>query len=109
MRTSEERVEELHRRMAEMKKKKQHRKMIISTLTVFAACLCLLILEASFISRMPLQTDVQIQESMTASIFASQGMLDHIVTAIIAFCLGIAFTCFCLRLKKWNDRDKHDD
>ena len=95
--------------MAELKKKKQNRKLIISTSVAFAACLCLLILEAAFISGVQLKTDVYVQESMTASIFASQGMLGYIVTAIIAFCLGVAFSCFCLRLKKWNDRDKHDD
>ena len=98
MRTSEEKVEELHRRMKNVKRQRMRRKMMIYSSSVLAACLCVVV-SAIMTSKAMNLTNVNAKESMTASIFASEGMLGYIVIALIAFTLGIAFTCFCKKLK----------
>lgn len=109
MRTSNEKVEELHRRMQNLKGKRLRKKMIITSSSVLAACVCIVILSAVFISQIPENSDINIRESMAASIFASDGILGYIVTALIAFTIGIAFSCFCIKLKKWYDHETRDD
>jgi len=109
MRTSEEKVNELHRRMKNVKLQRMRRKIFISSSSVLAVCLCIVVVSAIAISRSPVLTNLTVKESMTASIFASKGMVEFIVIALIAFTLGVAFTCFCIRLKKWYDDEKRND
>ena len=40
------------------------------------------------------------------SIFANSDILGYVVVGLIAFLLGISFTIFCIRLKKWNEDEK---
>ena len=108
MRTSEERVAELHRRMAELRKKRQRRKYLLSCAGAVAACLELAVVTALVIANTPLQPPAAGTAGYTASIFAGYEHLGAIVVAILAFCLGAMVTVFCYRLRRHME-DEHDD
>ena len=97
---SEERVQELHRKMAVLQKKKAQKAIMIQTAVAFAACLALAITSAVMIARLPVAYSVGVPGSMTGSVFAENGALGYIMVAIISLCLGIAFTLFCVLLRK---------
>jgi len=97
---SEERVKELHRKMAVLEKKKAQKIIAIQTAVAFVATLFLAITSAVMIARLPNTTAVGVPGSMTGSIFAENGALGYIMVALISLCLGIAFTLFCVLIKK---------
>ena len=42
----------------------------------------------------------------SASIFTNNGILSYVIVGLIAFILGISFTIFCFRLKRWSNEEK---
>ena len=53
---------------------------------------------------------VQLPGFACAGIFADSGAPGYIVIALLAFCLGVLITVFCIRLNRYmNEEDKHDD
>ena len=108
MRTSEERVRELHLRMDRMTRKESHRRYLLRCGAVCAACLAAAILLALFISRLPIQSGGADTEYYTASIFADHGALGYVVTVFLAFCLGALVTVFCYRLKQRSEEENRE-
>jgi len=102
MRSNEERIELMHQRAAQFKKKENDKKIRYIQLTSLGFALAMVILLAFF---MPGLTELSVQGSipvgMNASIFAQKETLGFIVIAILSFLLGIAVTIFCFCLKKW--------
>ena len=97
MRTSEERITELHRRMRVLARKKQ---LYYSFTGVFAVCLIAVILFAVGISHLQMVVAFEtISASFSASIFSNHVALKYIVVGIVALCLGILITLFCSRVK----------
>ncbi len=96
MRTSEERINELHRRMDAMNVRRYR----LVTAASFAACLLIVVIMAVVVSRLPLQQSGENVVGAMASIFAEQAYLGYIVIAILAFCLGSMVTVFCFRIRK---------
>ena len=110
MRTSEERVKEMHRRMDTLKQAKVSRRYHLACAAACAAALVLTVLTALVISRLPVQSGDPVSDGATASVFAGNTALGYIVTALIALCLGALVTVFCFRMKRHiNETEKHDD
>ena len=109
MRTSEELVEELHRRMDARKKRLERRRLYGLCAGACAACLALVVLFAMAVSRLPLQSPGAGVYGTAASIFADRAALGYVAVAIVAFCLGAFVTIFCFRLKKHREEEPDDD
>ena len=109
MRTSEERVDELHRRM---KQRREERNgwcagVRLTSAAVFALCFLLTVSAAFWISVLSPETTGS-ASGAAASIFADHGILGYAVIAIVAFCLGTEATLLCFRLKR-RYGEKDDD
>ena len=100
MRTSEERVQELHRRMDDMKKEKERRVFRIEAAAAGVLSLAAVIVMALLISRMPMIGPEAQEAGAAGSIFANNVSLGYIVVALLAFFLGTVVTVFCVRIKK---------
>ena len=110
MRTSEERVAELHRRMDAMRQSKNRRKYISICAGLCAACLVVAVGFAVMIAKNPVQPPIQAGSGATASIFAEQAALGYVIVALVALCLGVMATLFCFRLKRrMEEEEKRDD
>ena len=106
MRTSEERVAELHRRMRE----RRIARFRIISIGMSAACLALVTLFSVYISRLPVWDPNAASGGITASIFANHSALSLAVVAIAAFCLGAMVTVLCYRLRQhMMDEERRDD
>ena len=108
MRTSEERVLELHRRMDEMKRQKARRRYVQTCAGAFAACLAITVLLALGVSGLPERAQNAASGSMTASVFAGSPALSYIVVALAGLILGVMVTVFCFRLRNRME-DRRDD
>lgn len=109
MRTSEERIQELHRRMNAMKEAKSRRRYRLVCSAACVASLTITILLALIIARLPYQAPGEITGSAAASIFADRASLGYVVIALLAFCLGALVTIFCFRMKKHMKERQDDD
>ena len=108
MRTSEERVEELHRRMDGLRRQKNLRRYRLQCALACAACLVLTTALAFAIAGTAVQAPEVVSAGVSASIFAGHTTLGYVVIALLAFCLGAVFTIFCFRLRKHGE-EKDDD
>ena len=109
MRTNEERIAAMHRRAAELERKKRERVAKVMSFSAVAACLVMITVLSFYIPRVMDTVDIsgmaRVAEGMNASIFATAGVLGYVVTGILAFLLGIAVTVLCFRLKMWKDEN----
>ena len=107
MRTNEERIAEMHRRAAELERKKRGRVARVLSFSAVAACLVMIIGLSFSIPRVMDTMDIsgmaRVMEGMNASLFATAGVLGYVVTGILAFLLGISVTVLCFRLRMWKD------
>lgn len=99
MRTSDERLQELHRRMAAMKNVRIRRTMRIHCAAVCTAALAAVLLVAFSVANTPVKTPDAVIYGTSASIFADHGALGYIVVSVTALCLGVLATILCFRLK----------
>ena len=109
MRTSEERIEELHRRTAFLRQAKLRRKYRLLGGLAVCICLVLSVLFAAVVAHAPASTIGTISTGATASIFTDHGALGFVMVAVVAFCLGALVTILCYHMKKRvADGDKQD-
>lgn len=108
MRSSEERVNELHRRMASYRRTKARRSLWLGTAAV-AACLAVVILFALDVSRRAFELSDGNVGGITASIFAEHGALGFVTVALAAFCLGALATVLCFRLKRNGENGENGE
>ena len=109
MRTSEERVAEMHRRMDGLKRAKALRRYRLTCAGAGAAALIVTVLLALGVSRLPIQVNDPVSGAVTASAFAGNAALGYIVVALMALCLGVFVTVFCFRLKRRTKDGDTDD
>ena len=107
MRTNEELVDELHRRMKKRRRVKVRRARLISA-AAFIVCLAVSMVVAIGVSQRPVDAPGAITGAVTASIFAEHTTLGYVVVALTAFCLGALVTIFCFRIKK-HLKENQDD
>ena len=109
MRTSEERVEELHRRTATLRQAKLRRKNCLLSGAAVFVCLALSILFAAAVAHAPASASGAMPAGAAASIFADHAVLGFVVVALVSFCLGTLVTILCYRLNKnTGDGEKRD-
>ena len=104
MRTSEERVEELHHRMKSLERERNRRRYTIMCAAALSACLVITVSMAFVISMTTVQSPTAYSGGVSASIFADHGALGYVITALLAFCLGATVTIFCFRLQKHEEK-----
>ena len=107
MRSHEERVAEVKRRIVAREREKRLRRNRIAMASAAAACLALIV-GASVI--MPgiaakIQTGSYSGFETAASIFQSSAALGYIVIGLLAFLLGVCLTVLCFRLRQMNRED----
>ena len=108
MRTSEERVRELHRRMDARNRGKALRRYRLVSAAALAACLVLAVGLAVVIAGLAVQAPSAGPAGIAASIFAGHTVLGYIVTALLAFCLGAFVTVFCFRMRRHREEEDDD-
>lgn len=106
---SDERIEELHRRMRILKKKRAHRVLMLEYTATFAACVTLAVLSGLLISKLPAMSIQGVPGTMTGSVFSEGAALGYIMVALVSVCLGISFTIFCILLKKRMKKEEGDN
>ena len=109
MRTSEERVQELHRRMDAMEQAKNRRRYLLLCAAACTASLALTVAIALVIAYLPFRSPGEITGSAAASIFADHASLGYVVVALLAFCLGALVTVFCFRMKQHRKESRDND
>ena len=110
MRSNEERVAEVKRRIAEKERQKKLRRSRIAAVSAVAACLVLLI-GASF--AMPgIAAGIQAGDyagfETAASMYGGGAALGYIVIGLLAFLLGVCVTVLCFRLRQMSREDGQD-
>ncbi len=109
MRTSEERVKELHRRMQSRRQEKLRRRFSLIAAASGAAGLAAALIFAVGLSRLSVEIPQQTILGAAGSIFADHEALGYVVVALMAFCLGAAVTVLCYRLQKRMTEEHGDD
>lgn len=108
MRTSEERLDELHRRMDKRTRDKKSRDFMLRSAAVCIAGLAITVVCAFLIAKAPYRNPGAAESGIPGSIIATQSVLGYIVIGILAFCLGAMVTILCFRLRKHLE-EKGDD
>ena len=99
MRTSEERIQELHSRMAALRARDNRRSRIAEAgLVVLALAAALTI--AVLVGLFPVKAPAEGGGGAMASIFAGHEALGYIVVSLAAFLLGALVTVLCFRLDR---------
>ena len=111
MRSHEERIAEVKRRIAEKECRRRQRQERIAALFGVAACLVLLI-GASF--AMPgiaasIQTGDYAGFETAASMYGGSAALGYIVIGLLAFLLGVCVTVLCFRLRQMSREDGQNE
>ena len=109
MRTSEERIEELHRRIALRRQEKTDRRYRAVAASSVAAMLALTLLIAQSLSNLSARVPGAATGAFTASIFSDHAALGFVVAALAAFCLGSLGTVLCYRLRNRKDYGERSD
>lgn len=111
MRSHEERVAVVKRRIAEAEQEKRLRHSRIATTCAMAACLLLIVglsaIMPGIVSKM-VGGDYA-GGGTTASIFGDSAVIGYIVIGIIAFLLGVCVTILCFRIRKFRREDKKEE
>ena len=107
MRSHEERVAEVKRRIVAREREKRLRR---NKITVFAAAAACLVLIVGTSLAMPgiaakIQTGSCYGFETAASIFQSSAALGYIAIGLLAFLLGVCVTVLCFRLRQMNRED----
>jgi len=109
MRTSEERVRELHRRMDGMRRSR-HQLYLLTCTAAGAAGLAASILLALMLSQLQVHSPGVMTAGASASIIVDHAVLGYTLIAVVAFSLGVLLTVFCSRLRReMGEEEKNDD
>ena len=108
MRSNEERVAEVKRRIAEKERQKKLRYSRIAAVSAVAACLVLIVGLSLFMPGIAgqIQSGGYSDYEMAASMFSGSDALGYIVIGLFAFLLGVCVTilCFRIHLLNWEDQ-----
>ena len=111
MRTNEERIGLIHKRTAEIKRKRQKIKQRALDMICIAACLILVVGIGSFLPG--LAAGITCSEihhaSGAASLVGSHAALGYILMGLMAFLLGVCVTVLLYRLRRRNEREQREN
>ena len=101
MRSSKERISELHNKAKRMARERGMRRLRAACAGMAAVCIALTVAVGYAVSKAVLRTPAEaIRQSLMASIFVRSGAAGYIFVAVLAFALGALFTIFCVHLKR---------
>ena len=104
MLTNEQRIAAMHEKAEVLRRERQRRRILSVQAASLAVCLAVVAALAAVIPGLTENAMLNSgQTGMAASIFSDNAFLGYIVVGVAAFLLGIAFTVFCVSLKKWKD------
>lgn len=108
MRSNEERVVEVKRRIAEKERKKKLRRSRIAAVSAVAACLVLILVLSLFMPGIAgqLRPGGYSDYEMVASMFGENGALGYIIIGLLAFFLGVCVTILCFRIRLLNREEQ---
>ena len=107
MRSTEERVAAVRRRVAQIGQQKRQRRNRIITLSAMAACLAVIV-GASF--ALPgisgkMAAGSYGEYATAASIFGGSSAAGYIIIGLLAFALGVCAPILCFKLKAFQKKD----
>ena len=108
MRSNEERVVEVKRRIAEKERQKKLRRSRIAAVSAVAACLVLILVLSHFMPGIAgqLRPGGYSDYEMVASMFGENGALGYIIIGLLAFLLGVCVTILCFRIRLLNREEQ---
>lgn len=108
MRSNEERVIEVKRRIAEKERQKKLRRSRIAAVSAVAACLVLILVLSLFMPGIAgqLRPGGYSDYEMVASMFGENGALGYIIIGLLAFLLGVCVTILCFRIRLLNREEQ---
>ena len=108
MRSNEERVVEVKRRIAEKERQKKLRRSRIAAVSAVAACLVLIVVLSLFMPGIAgqLRPGGYSDYEMAASMFGEHGALGYIIIGLLAFFLGVCVTILCFRIRLLNREEQ---
>ena len=108
MRSNEERVVEVKRRIAEIERQKKLRRSRIAAVSAVAACLVLIVVLSLFMPGIAgqLRPGGYSDYEMVASMFGENGALGYIIIGLLAFVLGVCVTILCFRIRLLNREEQ---
>lgn len=108
MRSNEERVAEVKRRIAEKERQKKLRRSRIAAFSAVAACLVLILVLSLFMPGIAgqLRPGGYSDYEMVASMFGENGALGYIIIGLLAFFLGVCVTILCFRIRLLNREEQ---
>ena len=108
MRSNEERVVEVKRRIAEKERQKKLRRSRIAAVSAVAACLVLIVVLSLFMPGIAgqLRPGGYSDYEMVASMFSENGALGYIIIGLLAFFLGVCVTILCFRIRLLNREEQ---
>ena len=108
MRSNEERVVEVKRRIAEKERQKKLRRSRIAAFSAVAACLVLSLVLSLFMPGIAgqLRPGGYSDYEMVASMFGENGALGYIIIGLLAFLLGVCVTILCFRIRLLNREEQ---
>lgn len=108
MRSNEERVVEVKRRIAEKERQKKLRRSRIAAVSAVAACLVLILVLSLFMPGIAgqLRPGGYSDYEMVASMFGENGALGYIIIGLLAFFLGVCVTILCFRIRLLNREEQ---
>lgn len=113
MRSTEERVAAVERRVAQIERQKRQRRNRVAALSSVAACL-IVIMGASFImpgivEKMAIGDYTETGYDAAASIFGGSVAVGYVVIGLLAFALGVCVTVLCFKLEAFRKTDREGE
>jgi hypothetical protein len=106
--TNDDRIDEMHKRVNALQNARRDRITRITGITAAAVCAGVIIAVGAVMPGWTEEVLLPSGESMRASMFSNSPALGYIIIGLLGFSLGIVFTAFCFRLKKWQDGKQAD-
>ena len=108
MRSNEERIAEVKRRIAEKEYKKRLRREWAAAVCCVAACLAVIagvsLSMPDIVSRIEMGTSSGFET--TATILGGSAAPGYIVVGLLAFVLGVCVTVLCFRIRRLNEEEQ---
>ena len=102
MRSNEERIAEVKRRIAEKEYKKRLRREWAAAVCCVAACLA--VIAGVSVSRIEMGTSSGFETA--ARMLGGSTALGYIVVGLLAFVLGVCVTVLCFRIRRLNEEEQ---
>lgn len=111
MRSNEERVEAVRRRVAEIERQKRRQKSWIAAVSAVAACLAVIIGLSLFMPGISesLAAGNYANYATAAGIFTSDAAIGYIIIGLLAFVLGVCVTILCFKLKAFQEQGQETE